>query len=302
MTGRQRRSAYASRWSCAARPGGIDDRWRLGSPAVVAVTIQQRRGKPVRDFRRKSETFTSAQASCPGRGARTVKSTLLPWVSARAGCPRLPAMTLRLSDVTALLDGWYDPAWAEDWDAVGLVCGDPDQPVLGCCSPSTRRPRSSPRRSSGAPTCSCATTRCCSPPSTGCAATTPKGRVVHDLVRGRLRAAHRAHQRRRPGRRGQRGAGPRRRHRRPRGGASTRPTRVGAAAGSTGGTGAIGRLTAPTTLREFADRVSAALPATAHGVRVAGDPDRRVRDRRGRQRRPATSCWTRCSAPTPTST
>ena len=38
-------------------------------------------------------------------------------------------MTLRLSDVTALLDGWYDPDWAADWDAVGLVCGDPDQPV-----------------------------------------------------------------------------------------------------------------------------------------------------------------------------
>ena len=38
-------------------------------------------------------------------------------------------MSLRLSDVTALLDGWYDPAWAEDWDAVGLVCGDPEQPV-----------------------------------------------------------------------------------------------------------------------------------------------------------------------------
>jgi putative NIF3 family GTP cyclohydrolase 1 type 2 len=38
-------------------------------------------------------------------------------------------MTLSLSDVKALLDGWYDPATAESWDAVGLVCGDPDQPV-----------------------------------------------------------------------------------------------------------------------------------------------------------------------------
>ena len=37
--------------------------------------------------------------------------------------------TPRLADVTALLDAWYDPAWAEDWDTVGLVCGDPDQPV-----------------------------------------------------------------------------------------------------------------------------------------------------------------------------
>jgi dinuclear metal center YbgI/SA1388 family protein len=32
-------------------------------------------------------------------------------------------------DVTGLLDQWYDPAWAESWDAVGLVCGDPLQEV-----------------------------------------------------------------------------------------------------------------------------------------------------------------------------
>ena len=38
-------------------------------------------------------------------------------------------MRLRLSDVTGLLDTWYDPAWAEAWDAVGLVCGDPDAAV-----------------------------------------------------------------------------------------------------------------------------------------------------------------------------
>ena len=33
----------------------------------------------------------------------------------------------------------------------------------------------------------------------------------------------------------------------------------------------------PTTLRAFAARVAAVLPETAHGVRVAGDPDRVVR-------------------------
>lgn len=42
------------------------------------------------------------------------------------------------------------------------------------------------------------------------------------------------------------------------------------------GTGRIGSV-APTTLREFAGKVAAALPATAHGVRVGGDPDREVR-------------------------
>ena len=29
----------------------------------------------------------------------------------------------------AVLDGWFDPRWAEPWDAVGLVCGDPDEQV-----------------------------------------------------------------------------------------------------------------------------------------------------------------------------
>ncbi len=42
------------------------------------------------------------------------------------------------------------------------------------------------------------------------------------------------------------------------------------------GTGRIGTVE-PTTLRRFAERVAAALPETAHGVRVAGDPDRVVR-------------------------
>ncbi|MGH3331517.1 MAG: Nif3-like dinuclear metal center hexameric protein [Nocardioidaceae bacterium] len=38
-------------------------------------------------------------------------------------------MTVRLRDVTGLLDQMYDPSWADGWDAVGLVCGDPDQEV-----------------------------------------------------------------------------------------------------------------------------------------------------------------------------
>ncbi|HRK45407.1 MAG TPA: Nif3-like dinuclear metal center hexameric protein, partial [Nocardioides sp.] len=34
-----------------------------------------------------------------------------------------------LSDVVELLHGWYPPATADSWDAVGLVAGDPDQEV-----------------------------------------------------------------------------------------------------------------------------------------------------------------------------
>ena len=42
------------------------------------------------------------------------------------------------------------------------------------------------------------------------------------------------------------------------------------------GSGRIGHLESPIPLGQFADRVSAALPATAAGVRVAGDPDRLI--------------------------
>jgi putative NIF3 family GTP cyclohydrolase 1 type 2 len=34
-----------------------------------------------------------------------------------------------LAEVVADLEGLYDPSWAEPWDAVGLVCGDPGQAV-----------------------------------------------------------------------------------------------------------------------------------------------------------------------------
>ena len=35
----------------------------------------------------------------------------------------------RLAELTEALDALYPPALAEDWDAVGLVCGDPEAPV-----------------------------------------------------------------------------------------------------------------------------------------------------------------------------
>jgi dinuclear metal center YbgI/SA1388 family protein len=44
----------------------------------------------------------------------------------------------------------------------------------------------------------------------------------------------------------------------------------------TSGSGRIGRLEKPLSLKEFADRVAGVLPTTAQGVRVAGDPARRV--------------------------
>jgi dinuclear metal center YbgI/SA1388 family protein len=41
----------------------------------------------------------------------------------------LPLSGLALGEVIAALEARYDPALAEDWDAVGLVCGDPEEAV-----------------------------------------------------------------------------------------------------------------------------------------------------------------------------
>jgi dinuclear metal center YbgI/SA1388 family protein len=41
----------------------------------------------------------------------------------------VPSPAVRLADVITLLDEWYDPRWAEPWDAVGLVCGNPDAEI-----------------------------------------------------------------------------------------------------------------------------------------------------------------------------
>jgi dinuclear metal center YbgI/SA1388 family protein len=34
-----------------------------------------------------------------------------------------------LADVVRILDGLYDPSWADDWDAIGTVTGHPEQPI-----------------------------------------------------------------------------------------------------------------------------------------------------------------------------
>ncbi|HEX6886573.1 MAG TPA: Nif3-like dinuclear metal center hexameric protein [Candidatus Nanopelagicales bacterium] len=43
--------------------------------------------------------------------------------------PQPASVTPRLGDVITLLHRRYDPRTADGWDRVGLVCGDPDEPV-----------------------------------------------------------------------------------------------------------------------------------------------------------------------------
>lgn len=91
-------------------------------------------------------------------------------------------MALKLSEVVAALDALYDPRWADDWDAVGTVVGDPDAEVtriLFAVDPTQAVADEAvawgahlvvthhPLYLKGV---------------TSVAATTPKGRVVHTLI------------------------------------------------------------------------------------------------------------------------
>jgi dinuclear metal center YbgI/SA1388 family protein len=91
-------------------------------------------------------------------------------------------MVLRLCDVIAMLDRWYDPAWAEGWDAVGLVCGDPDQPVSKVMFAVDPAPAVvAQAREWGADLLVCHHPLLLAPVHS-VAATSPKGRVVHELL------------------------------------------------------------------------------------------------------------------------
>jgi dinuclear metal center YbgI/SA1388 family protein len=178
-----------------------------------------------------------------------------------------------LADVVSVLEDLYPPSTAEGWDAVGLVVGDPAAPVgkvafavdpvaavvdealeWGADLLVTHHPLFLK-------------------PVHGVAATTFKGAVVHRLLTGGcgLYVAHTNADAA------------------PRGVADAladlvgitdrRPlvAREGERAEDAGrGIGRVGRLAEPTTLRAFAERVAAALPPVAQGVRVAGDLDATV--------------------------
>ncbi|MDT0303005.1 Nif3-like dinuclear metal center hexameric protein [Streptomonospora wellingtoniae] len=182
--------------------------------------------------------------------------------------PAAPA----LHDVTRAFESVYDPAWAAPWDAVGLVCGDPAQPVrrvLFAVDPVAEVVEEArewgadllithhPLLLRGV---------------TGVAATTPKGRLVHRLISQgtALYTAHTNADTADPGVSDALAAavglpGPL---------TPLDPDPADPAGGR--GIGRIGSLPEPLPLRDFAARAAAGLPRTAGGVRVSGDPDRPV--------------------------
>lgn len=88
-----------------------------------------------------------------------------------------------LRDVTELMDRMYSPSWADDWDAVGLVCGDPDQPVRRIMLAVDPAPVvAAEARAWGADLLVVHHPLLLKPVHT-VAADSPKGRVLHDLIK-----------------------------------------------------------------------------------------------------------------------
>lgn len=174
-----------------------------------------------------------------------------------------------LADVVRTLEALYPPSTAEGWDAVGLVTGDPAQPVrkvLFAVDPvATVADEAIEWGADLIVTHHPLFLR----PVHSIAATTFKGSLVHRLVRAGI-GLYVAHTNADAA---------------PRGVADALADAIGlvdrsplvpsapdgAAHLAETGIGRVGRLEEPTTLRAFAERVAAALPATEQGVRVAGD-------------------------------
>ncbi|WP_369252920.1 Nif3-like dinuclear metal center hexameric protein [Geodermatophilus amargosae] len=180
-------------------------------------------------------------------------------------------MTATLGEVVAALEARYDPALAEGWDAVGLVCGDPAEPVdrvLVAVDPVAAVVDEAIELGAGLlvshhPLFLTAVH--------GVPADDPKGRLVHRLVRAGcgLFVAHTNADRAAD-------VGVNDALAAVLGLTGTRPLQP-VAPGSREGLGRVGELAEPTTLAAFTAHAAAVLPATAGGVRAAGDPDRPVR-------------------------
>jgi dinuclear metal center YbgI/SA1388 family protein len=87
-----------------------------------------------------------------------------------------------LGDVVALLDRWYPPQHAEDWDAVGLVCGDPGADVRRILLAVDPVQAVADEAVSGGADLVLVHHPLFLQGTHGVAANTPKGRVVHTLV------------------------------------------------------------------------------------------------------------------------
>ncbi|ABP55790.1 Nif3-like dinuclear metal center hexameric protein [Salinispora tropica] len=188
---------------------------------------------------------------------------------------RTPEFPPTVADVVTELERRYPPAWAQEWDRVGLVLGDPNAPVRRVLCVVDAVPETVAEAIEARADLIVAHHPLFLRGVSSVAPTTYKGRIVHQLIKAdvALYVAHTNADVAEPGvsdalaaRFGLTGLLP------------LAPPAVGAPAHGAGrGIGRIGKLPEPMTLAELTRHAAAVLPATAWGVRAAGDPRRTVR-------------------------
>ena len=177
-----------------------------------------------------------------------------------------------LASVVGFLDDLYPPAWAEEWDRVGLVVGEPDARLRRMLCVVDCVPQTVAEAIRAGADLILAHHPLLLRGVSSVATTTYKGRIVHDLIRHEtaLYTAHTNADVAAPGVSDALAARLRLSEVRP-----LRPA-SGAAAGPGRGVGRIGRLAEPLTLAELTEVAARLLPPTAWGVRAAGEPGRRI--------------------------
>jgi dinuclear metal center YbgI/SA1388 family protein len=176
-------------------------------------------------------------------------------------------------DVVNALDRRYPRDWAESWDRVGPVLGDFAHPVAHVLCVVDCVPETVDQALATGADLIVAHHPLLLKPVSSIAPDTYKGRIIHRLIRGDV-ALYVAHTNADVANPGVSDALAARLEL-----VDLRPLvpADGAAAGAGRGAGRIGDLAEPMDLAEFTGFVADRLPATAGGIRSAGDPDRTIR-------------------------
>jgi dinuclear metal center YbgI/SA1388 family protein len=91
-----------------------------------------------------------------------------------------------LGEFITALEGWFDPAWAESWDAVGLVCGDRADSVTRVLLAVDPLPATVAEAINGAAQLLITHHPLLLTPVSGVPADDPKGGLVHRMIRSGL--------------------------------------------------------------------------------------------------------------------
>jgi dinuclear metal center YbgI/SA1388 family protein len=176
-------------------------------------------------------------------------------------------------DLVDALDRRYPREWAEQWDTVGLVLGEPGTVVRRVLCVVDCVPETVAQALDAGADLIVAHHPLLLKPVSSIAPDTYKGRIVHQLIRADV-ALYSAHTNADIASPGVSDALAARLDL-----AGLRPLVAAQGAGEGGGRGIgrIGTLSAPMRLAELTGFVAERLPATAAGVRAAGDPERMIR-------------------------